>query len=210
MVKNVEKRRYSKLHIDRTILETSCLASLFTHGAVQTGSYLRSAGWHVSLLFPCLYHRSWTALAQKPSLSPASFSSTHHSIFIQSKPSQFIAYFLPGEEFCAKLLGPPARRESLSRSRKRHSPGREHFVLPSTCYCFLYLLYTANTLLPHIEYDIFSLLPHSASWLPHKSEMFQIHLLESLCKATGSHQWLIYAVQTGIATQWLSPSYKRR
>ena len=24
--------------------------------------------------------------------------------------------------------------------------------------------------------------------------------IESLCKATGSHQWLIYAVQTGIAT----------
>jgi len=27
-----------------------------------------------------------------------------------------------------------------------------------------------------------------------------------MCKATGSHQWLIYAVQTGIATQWLHVS----
>ena len=31
-------------------------------------------------------------------------------------------------------------------------------------------------------------------------------VLESLCKATGSHQWLIYAVQTGITTRWLHVS----
>jgi len=31
-------------------------------------------------------------------------------------------------------------------------------------------------------------------------------LIERMRKATESHQWLIYAVQTGIATQWLHVS----